>query len=713
MKKNFKLHQLLWSCLLPLLLLLIAPLSSSKPYLATLLGTLSPLHAASNNQSDVEHQLQIQLEMPDAPAGTPATLEPGGSPLRFNVTVRNSGVTTVTNVTVVAEHETEYLKIDLNSQTYEKEEDKEATSSSLDEQGNLRWQIGQILPEEEWQVTYLATPQDEFQFTSVENLNEADDGYAGLIPVITRATAQVGNQELVQATSAVEIQLPGNGLSVTKETRQSGDCPGQSNTTMGVDGTAEFVLMVKNETSGYIFTDLRLIDLFEGDQGESRVDSVTVISTEPPTEETLFLQREGTIEWPINRLRPGKFWCVRYRTTIAYGESREITNRSFVQIAGQSYLGTEHQRLLVQVPQLSLTQRIEWPEGQPETQGIYKPGDKVQYVLTYANKGTGEATNVSLTQRFDPTVFNTIVDGDALSAPDGDVNENAILWSLGTLSAGEQGEIRWDLPLRSDLLVGESTLTSQAALAADNLVAATAEESSFTIHSPELSIEITPQDLNGGKINPGDKLLVLIRLANEGKVAATDLEISSAIANQLGAELANISDSGEPTDQSGVVGWTWPALEPNGVETFSYELQIPGNINELTNIDGTVSVVASGADSPLATNTNFAVEPAERSPAPIAEAAIPSLQQNFPLIATLVGGLILGAFFLVGYYARYLMLEEQLESHFREVVEMFTIVIIVAAVLVLAMVSSLGSNAAVSVLSGIAGYVLGRGSNGR
>jgi hypothetical protein len=41
---------------------------------------------------------------------------------------------------------------------------------------------------------------------------------------------------------------------------------------------------------------------------------------------------------------------------------------------------------------------------------------------------------------------------------------------------------------------------------------------------------------------------------------------------------------------------------------------------------------------------------------------------------------------------------------------MFTILIIVVAVLILAIISEIGSTPAVGVLSGTAGYVLGRGA---
>ena len=48
------------------------------------------------------------------------------------------------------------------------------------------------------------------------------------------------------------------------------------------------------------------------------------------------------------------------------------------------------------------------------------------------------------------------------------------------------------------------------------------------------------------------------------------------------------------------------------------------------------------------------------------------------------------------------------DTHFQDIVEMFTIIIIVVAVLILAMVPEIGSKPAVGMLSGFVGNVSGR-----
>ena len=89
----------------------------------------------------------------------------------------------------------------------------------------------------------------------------------------------------------------------------------------------------------------------------------------------------------------------------------------------------------------------------------------------------------------------------------------------------------------------------------------------------------------------------------------------------------------------------------------------------------------------------------------------PFRDEKFIRIAYLVGILMFGSFFVLSHRAKELATQENGVNAVREVVELFTIFIIVAAVLILAMVEDLGANTAVSVLSGIAGYVLGRGSS--
>ena len=659
-----------------------------------------PAHAAPRLQSDVEHQLQIGLESPN----TPVALMPGGDPILFEITVRNTGATTATNVIVEAEHDVGYLVVDLDSQAYPDDADEAATSTSLDEAGRLRWQISQLLPEEEWVVRYQAVPLATFKFALLGDLNERDAEYAGTTSVANRASARIGNQEAVQATTAFEVRLPWDGLDVSKIPRPIGDNPARSAAVVGADGAAEFTLTISNNTLGFTFRDLLILDLFTGDADVPRVESVDVLGTEPPTTSADFFKQEAAVEWRVAELRPGESWSVIYRATVAPGGNREIANRTFVKVGEQPYGEHDHDSLRVQIPQLSLTQQVE-PIGDT---AAYAPGARIQTVLYYANDGTGDATNVQISQRFDPLLFDNLVESVATTPDASEVSEGTITWSIESIRAGERGELRLELLLRPGLLTGESLLTSQASLAADNHPLVNAAESTLTIHSPQLRIEIAPQDLNGDKIAPGDKLLVRVRLENVGKIAASDVELSAAIAEQLGALVDNISDDGLVDAETGTVQWRLGELDVGGVQAVSYELQLPGDINEVTSVDGKVAASTAGGEATA--STAFAVEPQAAPAASAAEANVPSLQQNFPIIALLVGGLIMGAFFLVGFYARYLMLEEQLEARFREVVEMFTIVIIVAAVLLLAMVSSLGSNAAVSVLSGIAGYVLGRGS---
>ena len=81
------------------------------------------------------------------------------------------------------------------------------------------------------------------------------------------------------------------------------------------------------------------------------------------------------------------------------------------------------------------------------------------------------------------------------------------------------------------------------------------------------------------------------------------------------------------------------------------------------------------------------------------------------LMALLIGGLVLGSLAIVGYQAHNILNKPDFkQTHLQDTVEMFTILVIVSAVLILAMVSDIGPTPAVGVLSGIAGYVLGRSS---
>jgi hypothetical protein len=276
-------------------------------------------------------------------------------------------------------------------------------------------------------------------------------------------------------------------------------------------------------------------------------------------------------------------------------------------------------------------------------------------------------------------------------------------WPYATLPQGSSGEVSFTVVFEPVLALGDVKVSNEASMTAANAEPASASESvSYDLLTPHLVVERELEDFNGGSVEPGDGLAINIKVQNTGGVSAQDVEVRDNFQNDLLA-ITDVPPPGQA--ELGQVVWRLDELEPDESTTLSY-----------------VARAKSAAETTLATNQarvrindieldeipqrslSFRIELPPPTPRPATSAAV---QEDISVVF-LVGAVVLGALLAAGVMAYIAATKNVAHYLFRDIVEMFTIVIIVSAVLVLSIVSDLGPTPAVGVLSGIAGYVLGR-----
>jgi uncharacterized repeat protein (TIGR01451 family) len=422
-------------------------------------------------------------------------------------------------------------------------------------------------------------------------------------------------------------------------------------------------------------------------------------------------QNDGQmIVWQIGDLLPGESWSTSYAATAAAsfeGDTTAITNEAAVYVDGEEAARTSVD-LSVRAPQLTLTRLRE----RVDHEGEIIPGASVRYTLRYGNNGTANATNVIIEEIYDDTVVQQVEDivGGGL------LEEGRIRWNLGTVAAGASGEVAYEVTLKPGLGQGDSIeVLNQATLQADGVKKITAV-GSFTLDTPVLSIERKRDDLSGGTIAPGDTLRFTITIRNSGEADALDVVVLDDFDETVVAEVSDISVGGSEVE--GTVRWSLAdPLEPGGEKSFSYQVRLISEMGESTSVENkAVCYIRDVEVARSQTTMKIEVEvvpPAEEGETvtAVVDSSPQIFEQKPETLAWLVGvtaGLAMLAVAGTALGGPVLMKDKWSPQYLQLAIEGVAVIVLVAAVLVLAMGSGIRQDGAVSILSTIGGYVLGR-----
>jgi uncharacterized repeat protein (TIGR01451 family) len=665
------------------------------PVLLILLSIFGFLHApASAAPRSQAENLTIDKQIIEAEA----TSSPGET-IQFELTVTNFGEAPVGNLTIIDRFDVAALSIsEIQVNTGEEWVD----SSPLQDAGELTWVNVQLEPNQVWQARYQAIVSDPLLIA-----NPLGSDLTSLRKEISnKATLRVDDREIASKTFLLTIPLPGDALQVQKSALEP---------SIGLDGLVRFTLLVVNESEGFVFSNLMIADNFKGESAVPDITSVVVLDSSNVQGAPAYENRGDQIIWSLDPLGPGDSWIVEYESIIEpffEAGNKQISNSATLLVTTEENNLQIHEsgplELNVKIPQLTLSRETTGKNGEEE----FRPGDTVIFDIQYNNVGTDAATGVILQDNFDEKVFAA----EPTIQDNGERNGSAVVWDLGVIEAGESGKVRYEATIKSDLLTNEQSaanpnieVINQAVISAENLESPYLDSPvTFIVRTPILKInQYKMDDLNGGKINPGDTLRFTIEFENQGTVPASAVSVQAEF-DQSSLSIADISERGNP-DESKIV-WQFEELLAGGTKLVSYVMLV-NEVNVARNALNNAALSGAGikADqSSLQINIEPAVVP---TPVPANAEAVPFEQKNFEFMALLIGGLVLGSLAIVGYQTHNILRKPDFEQkHLRDTVEMFTILVIVSAVLILAMVSDIGPTPAVGVLSGIAGYVLGRSS---
>jgi uncharacterized repeat protein (TIGR01451 family) len=407
------------------------------------------------------------------------------------------------------------------------------------------------------------------------------------------------------------------------------------------------------------------------------------------------------IAWQLGDLPPGGAWSATYEATAAgafEAGTAEVTNIASVQADNVEGAVEATVVLTVRAPQLTLTLERERVDGEGEV----APGDTLCYTIRYGNNGTADATNLVIEATFDETVVQQI---DNVTT-EGQLDGAAVRWSLGTVPAQASGEVSCDVTLKSTLSEGDVEVTGWATMSADEVETASASDS-FILRTPLLTIGRQREDLNGRPIEPGDALRFTIRVRNSGTVAASGVVVRDDFDEGVVAEVSEISGGG--AEKEGAVEWSLTdPLEPDTEQTLSYKVRLRSGIDETIEAVNIAAISIEGVELDRA-QTTMTIEPVAQQAGGVQTGSSLLLREKTIPIIVLVGVSAVTALLAMGGLALLILRKGQWKSqYFRLVIEGVAVVVIVEAVLVLAMSEGIESNGAVSILSGIAGYVLGR-----
>jgi uncharacterized repeat protein (TIGR01451 family) len=333
----------------------------------------------------------------------------------------------------------------------------------------------------------------------------------------------------------------------------------------------------------------------------------------------------GTITWALPAsLSPGTPITVRVRATIdpAAPGGAVVSNQARIAGGGlpspsltddpSTAAALDPTRFTVtRAPDLSqLSKTIEDLDGN----GEFRPGDRVRYTITVINSGVDAATNVQVTDTFDP-ILQAIAPANG-----GTLTGNAVTWTLPTLAAGAQTTLSVEATIapgtpNATRLANQALATSleltTPSPSDDPSTPATDDPTTVTIISrPDLSTSTkTFIDADGAPVRAGDALTWTITVTNSGTEPAT----SVSIADPIDANLTDIVPQGGGVFDPGsrTILWSIPQLDPGATTTVSFTSRVVDLIPNQTRIDNQATLSAANLPEPALTDDPSTAQPTD------------------------------------------------------------------------------------------------------
>jgi uncharacterized repeat protein (TIGR01451 family) len=412
-------------------------------------------------------------------------------------------------------------------------------------------------------------------------------------------------------------------------------------------------------------------------------------------------QNDGEkITWDIGTIAQGEEIQLSYQATATdvFKDDNDIMVNTATIFVNDSPIKQAVVELTLQIPVLTISRDLVKLDGE----GEILLGDKVRMSIRFTNNGTANAETINIIETFDESIVQTVD-----NTGDGQQEGATIRWSLDSLETGASSEVSYEMTLKRfpipgfegepGLEPGIIEIHNEVTISAMG-IEPVSKSFSHTIRTPIITIEGDYVDLNSGQIEPGDTLLFTITINNDGEVAANDITIQEDFDDSASSGIDDISDGGR--ENAGMISWTQDTLEPGAEKPFTYELILIGKIDKPFEVKNTAFAFINEIELDSAERT-LIIEPVN--------VEAPRLFTDDVLLAILMGALVIIFAIQIAFISNKLIEKELWKDwYLRNLTDLTAAIFILVVVVLLSANNTLPVEGTIGIISGIAGYMLGR-----
>ena len=336
----------------------------------------------------------------------------------------------------------------------------------------------------------------------LENIIPSDAGtYNALTGVITWSAIDIvsGGTGTLTFTADINNSFTGDSLASTSTlTHASSSTSLAANVLTQLEGivvvaggTPNIILQKEANTTSLIPGDIVLYTITVINAGTATATNLIVTDDIPAN--TYFKYVTGSITggdstssstadtliWDISALTPGASTTLTYElkvdaTGVASGVTTHDNSVTSVDDNGSSTGNTVTVTISTN-PNLSIVKTVSNPTA--------KPGELVTYTIVVSNTGSGESSDTTVN---DPIPDNMIFESSNTGSFDG-VN-NAVIFDVGTLTAGASTTLTFEASVKSVLPQGSTVITNTAVVTASN--AASRSDSAIITSSADIDLSV-------------------------------------------------------------------------------------------------------------------------------------------------------------------------------------------------------------------------------
>ena len=276
----------------------------------------------------------------------------------------------------------------------------------------------------------------------------------------------------------------------------------------------------------------------------------------------IFDESTNTLTWDLGTIPTGDpVNQETFRVTIAPNLNDSVTSVENTVYLEANELDREASSLPVPIkrPGLELTKTYN------ETQ-VYTPGDRLEYVLSYANNGAVELTEAVLTDSLDENLF--FVAGSCTPECVYDEQTRTVTWTIGTIPVGTQTQAyRFAVEINPDIAV--PTVANSAFLNTAQIDAETNTTSTAITYDTDITNRASRDELR-----TGETVTFTITFENNSNVPLSNILIRDPLNPEL--EFVACSDDCQVSRQGDATEliWRFPSIASNATQDITFEAML-------------------------------------------------------------------------------------------------------------------------------------------